>query len=216
MLSAFYYVGLGDYGLFDPWETHYGEVARDMVERGNYIDPFWGSPWDSGEVKRERAGFYSKPPLTMWMMATGMNLFGFNALGVRALFPLLALFALLSVYLSIDRLCGRVEAVFSTICTALIPSFAFLSHQAVTDGPLVCLVMIGMMSLAMALSPSSTGEASTGLKWGVISLVTAVTIAQLWVIWPMDRSPDAIYSYSRLGWLAQLRLWLTQLFAVSR
>ena len=37
-------------GLYDPWETHYGEVARNMVEYENYIDPFWGSPWDSGGV----------------------------------------------------------------------------------------------------------------------------------------------------------------------
>ena len=43
--------------------THYGEVARNMVENANYIDPFWGSPWDpSGVKKREREGFYSKPP----------------------------------------------------------------------------------------------------------------------------------------------------------
>ena len=42
--SALYLPGLGDYGLFDPWETHYGEVARGMVETGNYIDPVWAQP----------------------------------------------------------------------------------------------------------------------------------------------------------------------------
>ena len=62
ILCALYLPNLGSYGLFDPWETHYGEVARNMVENANYIDPFWGSPWDTESVKRERAGFYSKPP----------------------------------------------------------------------------------------------------------------------------------------------------------
>ena len=27
----------GTYGLWDPWETHYGEVARQMVTRGDFI-----------------------------------------------------------------------------------------------------------------------------------------------------------------------------------
>ena len=85
-----------------------------MVERGNYIDPFWGSPWDSANVKRERAGFYSKPPLTMWLMSMGMNIFGFNALGVRAFFPLLGLFALLSIYLAMLRLSSQSTAVLTT------------------------------------------------------------------------------------------------------
>ena len=27
----------GSYGLHDPWETHYSEVARQMAVRGDYI-----------------------------------------------------------------------------------------------------------------------------------------------------------------------------------
>ena len=62
LLGALYLPGLGSYGLYDPWETHYGEVARNMVENANYIDPFWGSPWDpSGVKKREREGFIANP-----------------------------------------------------------------------------------------------------------------------------------------------------------
>lgn len=32
---------LGAVGLWDPWETHYGEVARMMVERNDYVFPWW-------------------------------------------------------------------------------------------------------------------------------------------------------------------------------
>ena len=216
VLSVFYYVGLGEYGLFDPWETHYGEVARDMVERGNYIDPFWGSPWDSGGVKRERAGFYSKPPLTMWMMSMGMNLFGFNALGVRAFFPLLGLFALLSIYLAMLRLSSQSTAVLSTLCTALIPSFNFLSHQAVTDGPMVCIITMGMMALAMAFSSEEEHLAGNLLKYFTITLIAIVVASQLWVIWPMDRSPDAIYSFDEGSWLMHVNYVLSQMIAVIR
>lgn len=215
-LSFFYYIGLGDYGLFDPWETHYGEVARDMVERGNYIDSFWGSPWDSGEVKRERSGFYSKPPLTMWLMSIGMNFFGFNALGIRALFPLLGLFALLSIYLAMLRLSSQSAAVFTTLCTAFTPSFSFLSHQAVTDGPMVAIIIMGMMALCLALSPQSNQRASKTLAYFTLGLVSLTIMAQLWVIWPMNRSPDAIYSYSEYSALSQFNSSMVQLWAIAR
>jgi 4-amino-4-deoxy-L-arabinose transferase-like glycosyltransferase len=53
---------LGAVGLWDPWETHYGEVAREMVQRNDYVHPFWENAW-----------FFSKPAFTMWMMALGLQ-----------------------------------------------------------------------------------------------------------------------------------------------
>ena len=215
-LGVLYYIGLGDYGLFDPWETHYGEVARDMVERGNYIDPFWGAPWDSGGVKRERAGFYSKPPLTMWLMASGMKIFGVNAWGVRLFFPLLALCALLSVYLTLSRLQGVAAGVCATLSTALIPSFAFLSHQAVTDGPMVCVVIMAMMALISAFCSTRQELASHALKWSTIALLAFVIVAQLWIIWPMDRSPDVIRPSPYRGLLISVQWWFNEIWLVGR
>lgn len=53
---------LGAVGLWDPWETHYGEVAREMVQRNDYVHPYWENAW-----------FFSKPAFTMWMMAVGLQ-----------------------------------------------------------------------------------------------------------------------------------------------
>src|SRR5919204_6255873 len=58
---------LGAVGLWDPWETHYGEVAREMIERNDYVHPYWENAW-----------FFSKPIFTMWMQAFGMQLVGAN------------------------------------------------------------------------------------------------------------------------------------------
>ena len=49
---------LGAVGLWDPWEVHYGEVAREMIQRNDYVHPFWENAW-----------FFSKPAFTMWMQA---------------------------------------------------------------------------------------------------------------------------------------------------
>src|SRR3982750_4102664 len=58
----------GSYGLWDPWETHYSEVARQMVKRGDFI-----SLWGPGSP-RDADVFWSKPVLTFWLMAIGMHI----------------------------------------------------------------------------------------------------------------------------------------------
>ncbi len=65
---------LGAVGLWDCWEVHYGEVAREMIQRNDYVHPFW-----------ENAYFFSKPAFTMWMQATGLQ--------AAQLWPLVALIA---------------------------------------------------------------------------------------------------------------------------
>lgn len=62
MASAVLLPYLGAVGLWDPWETHYGEVAREMVQRNDYVHPFWENAW-----------FFSKPAFTMWMQALGLQ-----------------------------------------------------------------------------------------------------------------------------------------------
>ena len=49
---------LGATGFFDPWETNYAEVAREMVVRDDYLYPYW-----------KDAHFFSKPILLFWLTA---------------------------------------------------------------------------------------------------------------------------------------------------
>src|SRR6476646_12130190 len=60
----------GTYGLWDPWETHYSEVARQMTHRGDFISLWWpGSPRDPEQ-------FWSKPVLSFWLMSIAMHVAG--------------------------------------------------------------------------------------------------------------------------------------------
>ncbi len=217
LISALYFPGLGSYGLYDPWETHYGEVARNMVEHDNYIDPFWGSPWDTSSVKRERAGFYSKPLLIMWMMAGGMNLFSFTELGVRFFFPLIMLLALMAIYLAVSRFYNRRAGLLATLITATAPFVVFLSRQAVTDGPLVALMTAGMMALAIGLFLcDEEEEAGPILYWLTLGLVVVVGLGQLWAIMPMDRSPDVVRDYpGTRGLIYSVQWWFREVFTVG-
>lgn len=53
------------FGLWDPWETHYGEVAREILSRDDWISLWWQDEW-----------FWSKPILLFWMSALAMGVLG--------------------------------------------------------------------------------------------------------------------------------------------
>ena len=74
---------LGSFGLWDPWETHYGEVGRQITERSDWISTWWGSHWQDAKGNQEGAYFFSKPIFLMWLMALGLEVFGVNEWGIR-------------------------------------------------------------------------------------------------------------------------------------
>jgi 4-amino-4-deoxy-L-arabinose transferase-like glycosyltransferase len=132
----------GTYGLWDPWETHYGEVARQMVTRGDFISLWWpGSPLDP-EV------FWSKPVLTFWLMSISMVAFGLRhpSPETRLPFCLMSLLALVGVYLAVSRFVSRRAGLLSVLALATFPMFSLVARQAMTD-----MAFIGPMTMALAL-----------------------------------------------------------------
>jgi 4-amino-4-deoxy-L-arabinose transferase-like glycosyltransferase len=71
---------LGLYPLTDTTEARYGEVARKMAELGNWVTPLY----DYG------VPFWAKPPLTTWLSAISIELFGVNEFAARLPYFLLA------------------------------------------------------------------------------------------------------------------------------
>ncbi len=153
---------LGAVGLWDPWEPHYAEVARQMIVRDDYVYPYW-----------ESAYFFSKPVLLMWMFAAAMNLLGVHGRflpkgsdpsaptpsgvsihaewALRLPVALLAILACVFVYLAVSRLASRRAGLFAAAALATMPFYAFMARQAVTDMPFVALMTCGAMSFAVAL-----------------------------------------------------------------
>jgi 4-amino-4-deoxy-L-arabinose transferase-like glycosyltransferase len=152
----------GSYGLWDPWETHYGEVARQMTARGDFISLWWpGSPID-GEF------FWSKPVLTFWVMSLAMHVAGIGSHGsppgelavgtaaewaLRVPFCLMALLALLGVYLATSRFVSRRAGVLAAVVLATFPLFSLVARQAMTD-----MAFVGPMTLALGLGACALFE----------------------------------------------------------
>lgn len=143
---------LGSMGLWDPWETHYGEVAREMIVRDDYVYPHW-----------ESAYFFSKPPLPMWLMAGGMLLFGVEQspigapLGtwaewsVRLPFAFIAIASLWAVYWVGAQLRDRATGILSALVLAGSAQFIFIGKQSMVDMPLVGFLTIGLALFCAAV-----------------------------------------------------------------
>jgi 4-amino-4-deoxy-L-arabinose transferase-like glycosyltransferase len=64
---------LGAYPLMDSTESRYGEIARKMVETGRWLVP----QFDYG------VPFWGKPPLSTWLSAAAMSIFGVGEFAAR-------------------------------------------------------------------------------------------------------------------------------------
>jgi len=151
---------LGSTGLWDPWEPHYAEVSREMVERGDLVHPYW-----------REAYFFSKPALLLWTGAAGLAAAGERGLppgadpsppapsglsssaewAVRLPGALLAAMAVGVVYAAVSRLSSRRAGLLSALALATSPFYALLARQAIPDMPFVALLTAGTLAFAVAL-----------------------------------------------------------------
>ena len=159
IIAALYVPLLGATGLWDPWETHYGEVAREILARNDWISLWWAQDkW-----------FWSKPVLLFWMEALSMGALGVDFMAdanpahpewaIRLPTILMAFAALVAVYLTVRRIFGARAAVLATLVTATLPQFFFIAHQATTDLPLVAAITIASCCLLWALTEEPQRDA---------------------------------------------------------
>jgi 4-amino-4-deoxy-L-arabinose transferase-like glycosyltransferase len=185
--SALYLPWLGSFGLWDPWETHYGEVAREILSRDDWISLWWA----------QDGWFWSKPILIFWAEALAWSASGVgfrpdqNPQHMEWVLRLpifaMAMAGLQAVYFAISRTWSRRAGVLATIVLATTPYYAFLTRQAVTDMPFVGNMTVAMMLLIVACTQDPERRATTfrvgrfgfSLQHAVIALVVLIALPQL-------------------------------------
>lgn len=169
---------LGSLGLWDPWETHYGEVARSMIVRDDYVYPYW-----------ESAYFFSKPALPLWLMALGLYVTGSENVnapeaplgslaewGMRIPFALIAILTLWAVYRMGRQLKDRNTGLLSVLVLGSSAQFIFIGKQAMVDMPFVGFLTAGIaLFVAAVFDREPDGPAKTGTK----AMATAVLALSL-------------------------------------
>ncbi|EDM79832.1 dolichyl-phosphate-mannose-protein mannosyltransferase family protein [Plesiocystis pacifica SIR-1] len=184
VVLAIYFASIGACGPWDPWETHYGEVARNIVAREDPMDLWW-RPGYGPQGKREGV-FASKHALPFWCMALSFKVFGVGTGAademVRSPIPEIALrlpsmlagFATLAALgWCVGRLVHWRAGVLTAAALATMPQFAILTRQAVTD-----MFFVGPVALAMVAWAMAWLEPERELK----------TVGKGWREVPMDRA----------------------------
>ena len=198
LVCAIYLPLLGTTGLWDPWETHYGEVAREILARNDWISLWWAQDkW-----------FWSKPVLLFWMEALSMGMLGVDFMpdanpvspewALRLPTMVMTIGALAAIYLTTRRTFGPRAGALAVVVTATMPQFFFISHQAITDLPLVAAITIAACCLIWALQVDPEREATLFQVGRLrISLQHLVLFSLVLLI-----LPQAVYLISRnISWV---------------
>ena len=146
--------GIWRYSLVDPWETHYGEVARRMKQDHDWVHLNW-----------QNEGFRSKPVLTFWLMASSFTALGIAddggysgemadspkvLLAIRLPFVLLAIMGLTVMWWALARLVNRRLAWLSLLTVGTCPFFFLVARQGITDMTLIGTIMAALAMFLLA------------------------------------------------------------------
>ena len=133
--------------LFEPDESRYAEVPREMLARGDLVVPYLeGEP------------YLEKPPLFYWLVAGAYRAFGVSAASAR-LVPALAVHGcVLLAYLFGRRLVGERAAFWGALGLGLAPGFLSMGRLLILDGLLTFFVTLSVFAAYEAVRGG-------GLRW---------------------------------------------------
>ncbi len=154
---------LGNFGLIDPWETHYGEVSREILARDDWMSLWWA----------QDGWFNSKPILNFWIQALafanlGVNYHpdGFVGAVAHGLWPqpewaarlpmvAMALGAHILLYAGVKVGWGRRAAFLGSVVWLTTPFWFLIVHQTMTDLPYVAplAAAMGLFLLGFGADP---------------------------------------------------------------
>lgn len=190
---------LGCYSLLDPWETHYGEVAREMLARNDWISLWWA----------QEGWFWSKPVLDFWLQGLFFALLGVKfrpdemlSAAAHGRFPqpewavrmpvvLLTLIAVYALYRFVAAAAGKRAGFLTGLVLLCAPYWSLLAHQSMTDMPYVAplttalsLFGLGLLTDPERLAPSFTlavlgRRLRLSAAHGLFGLVVAGALPQL-------------------------------------
>jgi 4-amino-4-deoxy-L-arabinose transferase-like glycosyltransferase len=156
----------GGHSLIDPWETHYGEVSREVLARSDWISTWWA----------QDGFFWSKPVLNFWVQAIAMGAMGVGygpdamlagaptpwpEWAVRVPVVLFALVASYALYKAVAQAFGRRAGFFGGLVLMAMPQWAMLTHQTMADMPFVAAMSTAMALMLLGLRTDPHTEART-------------------------------------------------------
>jgi len=192
-------VTLGAYPLLDPSESRYAEIARKMLETGQWLVPQYqyGVP------------FWGKPPLAFWLSAASMWLFGVNEFGARLPSLLLTGGCGAIVWRLASLHAGRAAALLAVVVFATTGLVFIAAGAVLTDAALALGTTLAMAGFWSAVHGSEAQRRTGGLAFflglavgllakGPVAVVLTMFPIGLWTLWKVQWRA----AWTRLSWVA--------------
>lgn len=128
---AVFFSHLGSYGLWEPDEARYAEIAREMLQRGIAIVPHLNY-----------VAYVEKPPLLYWLTTLSFKIFGISEFAARLPVAMSALVGVVATYYFAMRTFGRRHAILAGAILATTPLYAIMAQVLTTDMMLTAFVTI--------------------------------------------------------------------------
>src|SRR5689334_12670344 len=130
-VAAFHILGTWSVPLIDRDEPRFAEASREMIERGDYIVPYFNN-----QLRLD------KPPLTYWAQVVSYHIFGANDFAARFPSAIAAMLTAVSIFLWGRRIGGEKLGWWAAIIfTVSLQTFVH-AKAAVADMWLVLFVTI--------------------------------------------------------------------------
>ncbi|MFA5255113.1 MAG: glycosyltransferase family 39 protein [Candidatus Omnitrophota bacterium] len=180
VLSGYlYFFQLDKIALTDPDETFYGQTAREMFLKGEWLTPtLYGKPQ------------FEKPIFFYWLIEISYKIFGINEFAVRFPCALFGFLGLAGIYLLGRLLFNNRTGIFSAVILATSLEYLILSIGCVTDMVLFTLLLFGVLFFFYGQIRkrdyfyllSSAAFALATLTKGPIGLLLPVSIIVLYLV----------------------------------
>ena len=194
LCCAVFFFHLGSYGLWEPDEARYAEIAREMLATRNFIVPHLNY-----------VAYVEKPPLLYWLGAAWMALFGVNEFAARLTPALAALAGVLMTWLFVRRTMGRGRALLAGAILATSTLYAVMAQVLTTDMLLAAAVTVALFALYLHWSEGGRwcwiGYAAIAMgllaKGPVAAVIPILTFAIF--LWWQGELPGAIGRFRALA-----------------
>ncbi|MBL8226719.1 MAG: glycosyltransferase family 39 protein [Chromatiales bacterium] len=195
---------LGLYPLMDKTEARYAEIARKMVQTGD-----WVTPWFDHGVP-----FWGKPPLSFWMTAASFRVMGFSEFAARLPHWLGACAIAWLVWGWLARRSRR-EAVIALVLTTTSAAFLVAAGAVMTDMALAVGTTMALRGFWLGLHGDPAGRLReqavffAGLAIGLLAKgpIAAVLVGVPLAVW-------TLYS-GKLGLVVREIRWVTGTLLVA-
>jgi 4-amino-4-deoxy-L-arabinose transferase-like glycosyltransferase len=159
LAALLYLPGLGRPALWEPDEGRYAEIAREIVESGDWVTP-----------RNNYVRYFEKPPLMYWATAASMRILGPSEFAVRLPVALFTIGQIAIICALGEAMFGALAGLLSASVFALSPLIFGASRFLTLDPPLAFFVTL---ALAAFYAAADTGQFGSRTRRRLIALSAA-------------------------------------------